>query len=297
MPRPSIEQLESFVAAARLLNFRAAARVVGLSPAAFGQRIRALEEQIDARLFHRTTRSVELTVAGLALLPEAQRCLQAADACASAVTPDARPRIELTLGTRFELGVSWLVPALAAVEKAHPEIDVHLYFGASDDLLARLRAHAIDGFVSSVRLADAALVAEPLHPERYVFVGQRRLIERTPFSRSAHAARHCLLDIDATMPLFRYFADASGGAHTFAFGRHRWVGLGAAIERLVLDGEGVAVLPRYMVERELERGSLVTLFPRTAIPEDEFRLVSRRGDPRRPIFRALASTLRTLPLR
>ncbi|MEM6996257.1 MAG: LysR family transcriptional regulator [Myxococcota bacterium] len=297
MVRPSIDQLESFVTAARLLNFRAAAKVVGLSPAAFGQRIQALEDLMEVRLFRRTTRSVALTVAGLRLLPEAKACLAAVDSCARVLAEDDLPPVELTLGTRFELGVSWMVPALTHLEKAHPNVKLNLYFGASDDLIARLRGHAIDCMLSSVRLADASLSAESLHPEHYVFVGQRRLLDRTPFTRPAQASRHCLIDIDATLPLFRYFADAAGGAHRFAFGRQRWVGLGAAMERLILDGHGVGVLPRYMVAGALERGTLVPLFPRTRIGADEFRLVFRRDDPRAAVHRALAETLRALPLR
>ncbi len=295
--RPSIEQLESFVTAARLLNFRAAAKAAGLSPAAFGQRIQALEALVDVQLFQRTTRSVALTVAGLRLIPEAERCLAAADACVQVLRSDALPPVELTIGTRFELGVSWLVPSLGPLEEAHPNVKLNLYFGASDDLLARLRGHAIDCMLSSVRLADASLAAESLHPEHYVFVGQRELLERTPLSRPSHAGKHCLIDIDSTLPLFRYFADAAGGAHRFSFGRQRWVGLGAAIVQLVKDGEGVAVLPRYMVQGAIEDGTLVALFPRTRPVTDEFRLVFRRDDPRAAVHRAVAETLRTLPLR
>jgi DNA-binding transcriptional LysR family regulator len=74
---PSLESLHCFAEAARLLNFRAAARAVALTPAALGQRIRQLEEQLGAPLFHRTTRKVVLTQAGLSLQPYARRALEA----------------------------------------------------------------------------------------------------------------------------------------------------------------------------------------------------------------------------
>ena len=56
MQLPSIESLRCFVEAARQLNFRSAARLVGLTPAALGQRIRQLEELWETALFVRTTR-------------------------------------------------------------------------------------------------------------------------------------------------------------------------------------------------------------------------------------------------
>src|SRR3954463_5446158 len=78
---PSIDSLRCFEAAARLLNFRAAARAVALTPAALGQRIQKLEEQLGVSLFRRTTRSVTLTEAGLSLLPYAEQCLTTAREC------------------------------------------------------------------------------------------------------------------------------------------------------------------------------------------------------------------------
>ena len=53
---PDLESLRCFEAGATHLNFRVAAKAVGLSPAALGDRIKRLEDQLDARLFVRTTR-------------------------------------------------------------------------------------------------------------------------------------------------------------------------------------------------------------------------------------------------
>lgn len=292
MSRPTVDQLESFVAAAQWLNFRAAAERVGLSPAAFGQRIRALEDVLQTPLFTRTTRRVELTIAGLALLPEAKRVLDAADACIASIDSKEPPRATLTVGTRFELGLSWLVPSLAELETRHPNLELNLYFGASPDLATQLAAHSIDCYVSSIRLSDPNLASEPLHPERYAFVGASALLEQTPLKRPSQARYHCLLDIDPSMPLFRYMSRSS----EFEFGRHRWLGLGAAIVEMVRAADGVAVLPIHMVAPFLETGELVRLFPRARLESDDFRLVFRSADPRRPLFRGLAASLRELPL-
>src|SRR5262249_49525589 len=90
-PLPSFDSLRCFLEAARLLNFRAAARAVALTPAALGQRIAQLEGQIGRPLFHRTTRRVTLSEAGLALLGHAQRALEAADACVRAGRGETGP--------------------------------------------------------------------------------------------------------------------------------------------------------------------------------------------------------------
>ena len=73
---PQLESIHCFDVGARLLNFRAAAKQVFLSPAAFSDRIRRLEEQLGAPLFVRSTRKVVLTETGERLLPQARRMLE-----------------------------------------------------------------------------------------------------------------------------------------------------------------------------------------------------------------------------
>src|SRR5205814_799160 len=115
---PDLESLRCFLAAAHLLNFRKAARTVALTPAAFGSRIKQLEDRFGRALFARTTRTVTLTQAGLALLPHVTACLDAAVDCQRAARGETGPApTELVLGTRQELGLSWVVPQMDALEK------------------------------------------------------------------------------------------------------------------------------------------------------------------------------------
>jgi DNA-binding transcriptional LysR family regulator len=295
---PSTDNLRCFVAAARALNFRAAARTVALTPAAFGQRIQQLEDQLGVRVFHRTTRSVSLTSAGLALLPYAERALAAADECVRAARGDLGPiPTELVLGTRHELGLSWLVPQIDRLSEAHPAVTFHLYFGAGDDLLLRIRSREIDCAVTSTRFNDPKLDALPLHREEYVFVGARTLLARNPLTRPEHAAAHTLIDAGPEMPLFRYWREAPGtGTDALTFGTVLRMGTIAAIEHFVLAGRGVAVLPRYLVEPKLKKGVLKRVFPAVSPLSDFFRLIFRADDARRSLFQSMARALLEVPL-
>lgn len=296
---PAVDSLRCFVAAAQTLNFRAAARLVALTPAALGQRIRAMEDQLGAALFARTTRSVTLTRAGMDLLPRARAALSAVEDCVRAARGDlAAAPVELVLGTRHELGLSWIVPQLDELARAHPEVTLHLYFGGGgDDLSLRLRTHEIDCAVTSARLNDPRLASVQLHPEHYVFVGSRAMLAEAPLTRAEHASRHTLLDASADLPLFRYWRDAPGGGDRLRFARVRRVGTIAAIEAMVLAGAGVAVLPRYLVGRALRRRALREILPGVRPLSDHFRLVFRIGDPRQALFEAIAVTMRRTPLR
>ena len=294
----TFENLRCFSEAARLLNFRAAARVVALTPAAFGNRIQQLEGELGVRLFHRTTRRVMLTREGLALVPYAHTALAAARECERAGRGEiGPPPMELVLGTRHELGMSFLAPLLPRLRAELPGLTFHLYFGSSADLLLRVRSLEIDCAVGSMRLTDPKLDAVRLHPEEYAIVAQPRLLRERPLRHADDTQDHVLIDTDATLPLFGYWRDAPSGGDRLRFASILRMGTIAAVRQATLLGEGIAVLPRYFVAPDLKAGRLTRLFARAPLLSDYFRLIFRADDPRRSIYESLARTLMKSPLR
>ncbi|MEO7328999.1 MAG: LysR family transcriptional regulator, partial [Minicystis sp.] len=246
----------------------------------------------------RTTRSVALTEAGLALLPAAEHCLSAAEDCARAARGETGPPpMEITIGTRQELGMSWLVPQITALSTSFPSLDIHLYFGSGPDLLLRVRTLEIDCAVTSSRFTDPKLESIRLHREDYAFVGAQTLLRKQPFTKDAHAAQHTLLDASAELPLFRYFRDAPGGGDRLHFGKIVRLGSIEAIRRRALEGAGVAVLPEYQIQGDLKRRAFQKIFPKVAPLHDYFRLVFRADDVKRPIYEKIAAQLQSVPLR
>jgi DNA-binding transcriptional LysR family regulator len=292
---PDLDSLRCFEAAAVALNFRRAAQAVALSPAAFSDRIRQLEDQIGQPLFQRNTRQVALTVAGEALLPQARRVLAEAQRCLESGR-ETPPPFELSVGTRFELGLSWLTTALSPLERERPDRILHLRFGDSDDLLGQLRAGTLDCAVSSVRLGTPGLRYELLHREDYALVARPGLLHRVPLRSAGDATAHTLLDCLPDLPLFRYFLDARPAGEPWTFGATRYLGTIAAVKYRVLEGAGIAVLPRYFAAPELKTKALKEPLPKAKLLDDHFRLIWRQGHPREEEIRALAADLRRRPL-
>jgi DNA-binding transcriptional LysR family regulator len=295
---PDLDSLRCFDAAARHLNFRVAARSVHLSATAFSDRIRRLEELLGAQLFERTTRRVALTVGGLKLVPQARRCLEEAERCASALSDrEARIPFEIVLGTRFELGLSWLVPLLSKLEAQRPERTIHLVFADGPDLLQRVQRGQIDAAVTSSRLSSTGFSYVALHEEQYVFVAESRLLAKRPLRRAADSASHTLIDAHGDLPLFRYFRDACPPSEVWAFERVVRLGAIGAIRLRVLDGAGVAVLPHYIVAADLRSRRLRRILPRVSLQRDYFRLIWREGNSLEREMHDLAKELRAAPLR
>lgn len=288
-----LDSLRCFVAVATTLRFRTAAQRMGLSAAALSDRIQRLEEALGAPLLERSTRRVRLSPAGARLLPRAQALLADAEACRQAVRADDRPApFALTLGTRYELGLSWLCPLLGELAAGRPERTLHLYMGDTDALLEHLERGRVDAVVLSARLTRPHLRYALLHEEEYRFVAAAE----GP-ARPEEAAEFTLIDATPDLPLFRYLADAGDERRPWRFGRYLYMGGIGAIRAQVLAGRGVAVLPRYFVAEDLHAGRLRDLSPKRGLRTDWFRLVWLEHHPHEPELEALAEVLRSHPLR
>jgi DNA-binding transcriptional LysR family regulator len=66
---------------------------------------------------------------------------------------------------------------------------------------------------------------------------------------------------------------------------------------LVLSGEGVGVLPEYLVAKDLSRRRLVRVLPKVKLLHDFFRLVFRADDPKQTIYQSIVRTMQSEPLR
>jgi DNA-binding transcriptional LysR family regulator len=286
---PSFDSLRCFLAGAEQLNFRRAASAVGLTPAAFSQRIKQLEDELGLTLFDRSSRHVELTLDGQALVPRATAALRALQACAELQPGPVR----FLLGTRFELGMSWVVPAIVDLGCEPSQWHVDLAFGSGPEIVERLERGTVDAIVTSAPSVHADWSAEMLHPETYAFVGAPVLLERLGLDSPQDARAHCLLDVDPTLPLARYLVSVCEG---LSFRTVRQCGTGAAVRARVLAGHGVAVLPRYMIEADLVAHRLRVLLPEVELLTDSFRLVYRTASPIAASLRAFGGYLAGRPL-
>ena len=293
-----LESLRCFEIVAEVLNFRLAALRLAMSPAALSDRIRRLEDQLGERLFHRTTRKVALTACGERLLPQARQLLEGnARLCGLAKSQPAAPHLELLLGTRYELGLSWLIPGLSTLEQNVPERTLHLHFGEGLELLDRVNRGLLDGAITSSPIVGGALDYQVLHPEDYVLVGCAELLARHPVHGPEDVLQHTLLDLAPDLPLFRYFLDQVGGSIPWRFCRSEFLGTIGAVRLRLFQGKGLAVLPGYFIALDLQHGRLKRVMGKVAMRTDYFRLVWRRDHARAEALLRLGLELRELPLR
>ncbi|MEV0626814.1 LysR family transcriptional regulator [Nonomuraea wenchangensis] len=140
-----LQQLRYVVAVAETSNFTRAAEHCRVVQSALSHQIAALERELGARLFERTSRRVRLTSAGEAFLPAARECLEAADrARAEVAAASGELRGRLAIGAITTVAAVDLPALLKEFRRRHPRVRVTLAAAGSEDLIERVRRADVD---------------------------------------------------------------------------------------------------------------------------------------------------------
>src|SRR5579862_6290465 len=159
-----LRQLEAFVAVAEERNFTRAAARLHVAQSGLSATIRSLETDVRASLFVRSTRRVELTAAGAALLPEARRTLASARAAADAVAAvEGLTRGTLTLGVMQSGWLFDLAGLLARYRATYPGVRLKLEHASTAELGRLLHDGALDmTFATELNGPSSDVVSVPL---------------------------------------------------------------------------------------------------------------------------------------
>lgn len=150
----SVSAMSAFVQAAELRSFKLAGQQFGLSSSAIGKTIAKLEEQLNVRLFHRSTRAIRLTAEGEMYLGRCRHILSEMEAAeAELAHTTAAPRGRLRVAVPFTLDL--LTPALGAFAEKYPEIELDLDF---NDRMVDVIDDGFDAVIRSGEVTDSRLM-------------------------------------------------------------------------------------------------------------------------------------------
>jgi DNA-binding transcriptional LysR family regulator len=257
-----IPRLEAFLEVARLGSMRAASRSLHLGQPALSARIATLEVELDARVFERTKRGVRLTSAGRALLPHAERALEAVAAGRSAVSQvEQGDEGELVIAAAPAISASLVPELVARFRRYHPGVHLHVHTGSAERIaesvvfgtaqlgLIRESADPREARIRATPLyvEELLLTARPDHP----FVAQSPI----PLARLADAT---LILHDRTSDDYQLTQSLLREAGVPPYGVIEVDSVDTA-RRLVARGLGVAWLPSTTAVPEFEAGRLTSV--------------------------------------
>ncbi|MEM9784473.1 MAG: LysR family transcriptional regulator [Pseudomonadota bacterium] len=255
----SLADLRVFVTVAQISAFAGAARTLGMTTSAVSKAVQRLEDQVGAKLFNRTTRSVALTVEGERFLAGARRLIDQADALVDDFTDSLdAPRGRLAISAPAVFGRVWLTERVLAFMCRYREVEVELSF---DDRQVDLASDGIDIAIRIGRLGDSAnVVARKLFDDRvYTCVAPRYLASAPPLHTPADLDRHRAIHyrVRNTGQLFPFMFEVEGHVVRQTLDTVLIANSVDAITQAAAAGLGVAQLPSFLAIEAINAGRLV----------------------------------------
>ncbi|PBC65861.1 LysR family transcriptional regulator [Streptomyces sp. Tue6028] len=290
-----LRHLQHFVAVAEDQHFTRAAERLMVSQSGLSSSIRALERELQAALFVRTTRRVTLTEAGRALLGEAERILAQVRSAQDAVAAvQGVLRGTLSLGTEQCIAGVQVARLLARFRRRHPDVEIRLRQAGAEALAEEVAAGGLDlAFGVRTRADTDQLRSVPL-------TGEPMTVLCHPAHRLAGAAVVTPEELggEAFVDFHHDWGPRRTTDAAFAAADvRRTVALEVndvhSLLELVHEGLGIAVVPRHFGLKR-EAGDLVSL-PFKGARETSYETVAMLPPPEvtSPAARALMALLET----
>ncbi|MBY5983266.1 LysR family transcriptional regulator [Halomonas sp. DP5Y7-2] len=262
---PSTTTLLCFEAAARHLSFTRAAQELAMTQSAVSKQVAQLETLLQHALFRRLRRQLVLTPEGSLYLSEVRKILAQMEMSTNTILTYHGAGDVLKVATLPTFGSRWLAPRLPDFLQAHPDITLHL----SDRSEAfDLTGDGIDVAVFHGHGRWPGLDCHWLCDEEVVAVGAPSRLPRTPELDQVRLL-HLTTRPDAW---HRWFANQ--GIHRQRSYHGVRVDTFHTLIRLAIEGAGLALIPRLLIEPELADGRLALASPRVMSSADAYYLVT-----------------------
>ncbi len=253
-------ELSAFMAVAEQRNFTRAAKQLGISPATLSETIRNLEERLGVRLLNRTTRSVAPTEAGDKLLARLRPVIDDYEAAIESLNEFRdKPAGLLRLTVAPPAAQSVLAPVLAKFLAQYPDIKLEV---SVDSANIDIVAQQFDAGIRSGDRVDRDMIAVKITDEwRTATVGApaylaRRGTPKVPQDLAAHNCIRLRLPNGALLP-WRF--QKGGKSFETTVGGSLILNETSLMAPALLDGVGIAQLPRAYVANAIADGRLVSL--------------------------------------
>ena len=266
-----LSHLSVFIEVMREGTFAAVAKKRNIAPSTVSRIISGLEEAANLRLFERNTRNMEPTEQAQLLSGRLEPLLEEIDAV-FAQLGDAQSKVagKLRITSPVSFGLTFLARAVTEFGKLYPDVEVEYQMtdGRIDILGER-----IDVAFRFGHLEDSNFISQQFMPLKYIACASSRYLEdagfpNSPKEISTHNCLSFLLPGFAMTWKFRKLNQTK--VREYPVGGNLKISNPLALRQAVLNDHGIALLPEFIIDRDLQQGSLVNLFPEFEITATEF---------------------------
>jgi LysR family hydrogen peroxide-inducible transcriptional activator len=296
--RPTIKQLEYFVAVAKASNFRKAAEKLGISQPTLTVQIAAMEEELGLQLFDRSRAGTLLTPSGRDLLPVARDILEQYEQLGGVIEGRSRQ-----LGGSFRLGVSptlgqsVLPKLMGPLHKRYPDLQLHIREDIPQNLGQGLDAGTYDIILSVLPMHTGDYKVRPLFTEPlHVVVPTENPLAQKDKLYARDLLQQRVLSIDEDHHLHRQIMTLCN-RHGARLVREYECNTLSAMRLMLLLNMGIAILPELFIRAELSDSEHVRVFKlEDETPTRTHIAMWRKNSSARQLFQLLSFEIKAIAM-
>ena len=263
-----INDLLLFAHVVKVRSFSEAARRLGVSKSRGSKAVARLEGDLGVRLLHRSTRSLSLTEVGEAYFEHCDRILEELSLADTAISRlHQEPRGKLKISAPVAFSTMHVASALPDFMACYPDLTVDLTIS---DRLVDLAEEGYDIALRISREPGQNLVARQLAPIRRMICASPDYLARRgmPLAPADLVRHNCLSYTFLDTQEVWHLKGGDGDVAIPVSGTLR-INDDEALSQAVLGGLGLAMLPTFIVGRDLQDGRLVEVLP-GFVPTERF---------------------------
>lgn len=255
------QEMRVFTAVVDAGSFVAAADALGMSKAAVSRYVSELEQRLDVRLMHRTTRRLSLTQEGEVFLARCREILagiEESEAEISTRKGTASGLLKVSVPVSF--GIRHLAPLWGAFLAKHPRVSLDVQLA---DRVVDLVEEGIDLAVRIARLPDSSLVSRKLAATRLVLCASPQYLKRRGVPKHpSELAQHDIVGYSLLAMGDQWHFTGPEGPVQVKVRPRLWTNNGDTCVGAALQGAGIQLQPTFLVAEALAAKRLVEVLPR-----------------------------------
>ena len=254
----TIRHLQIFVAVADCGKMRAAAERLHISQPSVSQAVRELESYYNIKLFERLSQRIYITETGKKLLPYARHIIDSFETMEGFINDTSSGNV-IRVGGSVSVGTRLLPPMIKSLENEVPDVDVCVSVDNTAAIEGKIQRSELDIAVVEGIVRSDELVKKDIYDDELVLVvGPEHELFNHPGIKLKELTKHALISRESGSVERNQFEQFLL-EHDIKM-KNKWSCSNTeTIKKAVLNGEGIAILSRMVIEKEIAAGEVRVL--------------------------------------
>ena len=254
----TIRHLQIFVAVADCGKMRAAAERLHISQPSVSQAVRELESYYNIKLFERLSQRIYITETGKKLLPYARHIIDSFETMEGFINDTSSGNV-IRVGGSVSVGTRLLPPMIKSLENEVPDVDVCVIVDNTAAIEGKIQRSELDIAVVEGIVRSDELVKKDIYDDELVLVvGPEHELFNHPGFKLKELTKHALISRESGSVERNQFEQFLL-EHDIKM-KNKWSCSNTeTIKKAVLNGEGIAILSRMVIEKEIAAGEVRVL--------------------------------------